>query len=124
MGQARQAGGASVEPKGRRELRAMESRIVERDVGEAVVECLGRGRPPSCSRGRGTMGLSGYALKGLGLESAAGGANQDSQGPPIASRGPPRRETCLTPTARERGTQPCCAGSIESQLTLDRDAVQ
>jgi predicted aspartyl protease len=59
-----------IESTGKRRFRTIDGRVVERDVGEAVIECLGRRATTVvvfAERGdREVLGL--HALEGLGLE--------------------------------------------------------
>jgi len=59
-----------VEPVGRRRFRTIDNRIVEREVGEAVVECMGRRATTIVvfaeEGDNEVLGL--HALEGLGLE--------------------------------------------------------
>ena len=53
----------------RRRLRTVENRVIEREIGEAVVECLGRRAATIivlAEEGDEVLGL--HALEGLGLE--------------------------------------------------------
>jgi len=57
-------------PTGRRRFRTIEGRIIEREVGEVIVECLGRRATTvvvfALERDSEVLGL--HALEGLGLE--------------------------------------------------------
>jgi len=59
-----------IRPMGRRRFRTMENRIIEREIGEAVIECLGRRATTIVvfaeERDNEVLGL--HALEGLGLE--------------------------------------------------------
>ena len=62
--------GLGIRPMGRRKFRTIEGRVVEREIGEAVVECLGRRATTVIvfaeERDNEVLGL--HALEGLGLE--------------------------------------------------------
>ena len=62
--------GLGIRPMGRRKFRTIENRIIEREIGEAVVECLGRRATTVIvfaeERDNEVLGL--HALEGLGLE--------------------------------------------------------
>jgi len=59
-----------IRPTGRRRFRTIENRIIEREIGEAVIECLGRRATTIVvfaeKRDNEVLGL--HALEGLGLE--------------------------------------------------------
>ena len=59
-----------IRPMGRRRFRTIENRIIEREIGEAVIECLGRRATTIVvfaeERDNEVLGL--HALEGLGLE--------------------------------------------------------
>jgi len=59
-----------VKPSGRRRFKTIDGRIVERDIGEAVVECMGRRATTVVvfaeDEDSEVLGL--HALEGLGLE--------------------------------------------------------
>lgn len=59
-----------VKPMGRRRFRTIENRVIEREIGEAVVECLGRRATTIVVLAEDgdneVLGL--HALEGLGLE--------------------------------------------------------
>ena len=59
-----------IRPMGRRRFRTIENRIIEREIGEAVIECLGRRATTIVvfaeKRDNEVLGL--HALEGLGLE--------------------------------------------------------
>lgn len=59
-----------VEPMGRRRLKTIENRVIKRDIGEAIVECLGRKATTivvfAGENDNEVLGL--HALEGLGLE--------------------------------------------------------
>lgn len=59
-----------IRPTGRRRFRTIENRIIEREIGEAVIECLGRRATTIVvfaeERDNEVLGL--HALEGLGLE--------------------------------------------------------
>ena len=62
--------GLGIRPMGRRKFRTIGNRIIEREIGEAVVECLGRRATTVIvfaeERDNEVLGL--HALEGLGLE--------------------------------------------------------
>jgi len=62
--------GLGIRPMGRRKFRTIENRIIEREIGEAVIECLGRRATTIVvfaeERDNEVLGL--HALEGLGLE--------------------------------------------------------
>ena len=59
-----------IKPAGKRRLRTIEGRIIEREIGEAIVECLGRRATTIIvfaeEEDHEALGL--HALEGLGLE--------------------------------------------------------
>ena len=59
-----------IRPMGRRRFRTIENRIIEREIGESIIECLGRRATTVivfAEEGDNVV-LEIYALEGLGLE--------------------------------------------------------